>query len=97
MQLFPNSSPLFGLMALLRSMCSKTCRAAEATSTVAAFPPGAQDVLVSIVGKMFLLLSHNFFGLFVLQGSYGHYCSDTLLSFAIYISEVIIVVGVSRW
>jgi len=27
---------------------------------VAAFPPGAQDVFVSIVGKMFLLLSHNF-------------------------------------
>jgi len=27
---------------------------------VAAFPPGAQDVLVGDVGKMFLLLSHNF-------------------------------------
>ena len=27
---------------------------------VAAFPPGAQDVFVSSVGKMFLLLSHNF-------------------------------------
>jgi hypothetical protein len=47
MQLFPNSSPLFGLMALLRSMCSKTCYAAEVTSMVAAFPPGAQDVFVS--------------------------------------------------
>ena len=47
MQLFPNSSPLFGLMALLRSMCSKTCYAAEIMSMVAAFPPGAQDVSVS--------------------------------------------------
>ena len=56
---------------------------------VAAFPPGAKDVLVSIVGKMFLLLSYNFLGLFVLPGSSGHYCSDILLSFAIYIAEVI--------
>ena len=56
----PTVPPLFGLMALLRSMCSKTCHAAEATSMVAAFPPGAQDVFASIVGKMFLLLSHEF-------------------------------------
>jgi len=27
---------------------------------VVAFPPGAQDVFVSIVGKIFLLLSHKF-------------------------------------
>jgi len=27
---------------------------------VAAFPPGAQDVVVSGVGKIFLLLSHKF-------------------------------------
>jgi len=47
MRPFPNSSPLFGLMALLRSMCSKTCHAADAASMVAAFPPGAQDVVVS--------------------------------------------------
>jgi len=56
----PNSSPLFGLMALLRSICSKTCHDVEAMSMVAAFPPGAQDVFVSIVGKMFLLFSHFF-------------------------------------
>ena len=55
----PNSSPLFGIMALLRSMCSKTCHAAEAASMVAAFHPGAQDVLVSGIGK-FLVLSHKF-------------------------------------
>ena len=53
MQPFPNSSPLFGLMALLRSMCSETCHAAEAASMVAAFPPSAQDVFVSIIGKNF--------------------------------------------
>jgi len=58
MRPFPNSSPLFRLMALLRSMCSKTCHAAEVASMVAAFPPGAQDVFVSGVRKMFLVLSH---------------------------------------
>ena len=60
MRPFPNSSPLFGLMALLRSMCSKTCHAAEAASMVAAFPPGAQDVFVSVFEKIFLLPSHLF-------------------------------------
>jgi len=56
----PNSSPLFRLMALLRSMCSKTCYAAEAASMVAAFPPGAQDVVISGVGRLFIVLGQNF-------------------------------------
>ena len=60
MQPSPNSSPLFGLMALLRSMCSKTCHAAEAAGMVAAFPPGAQDVFVSVIGKIFVLVKFFF-------------------------------------
>jgi len=38
----------------------KTCHAAESASMVAAFPPGAQEVFVSSVEKMFLLLTHEF-------------------------------------
>jgi len=79
MRPFPNSSPLFGLMALLRSMCSKTCHAADAASMVAAFPPGAHDVVVS---EYFFCLAINFLGLFILQGSSDHCCSEGFLSFA---------------
>ena len=47
---------------------------------VAAFPPGAQDVFVSVIGKFFVLLI--FFCNFALPGSYDHCCSDSLISFA---------------
>jgi len=73
---FPNSSPLFGLMALLRSMCSKTCRAAEAASMVASFSPGAQEVLVGSMVECSLYLPMNFLCVFRFSGS-----SDRFLLF----------------
>jgi len=82
MQPFPNSSPLFGLMALLRSMCSKTCRAAEATSMVAAFPLLRRMCLLAVSEKCFFYLAINFLGLFVLLGSSDHCCYESFLSFA---------------
>jgi len=61
MQPFPNSSPLFGLMALLRSMRSKTCHAAEAASMVAAFPLVRRMWLLAVLEKkIFIVLGENF-------------------------------------
>jgi len=82
MRPFPNSPPLFGLMALLRSMCSKTCHAAEAASMVAAFPLVRRMCLLAVSEKCLLYLAINFLGLFVFPGSSDPCCSENLLSFA---------------
>ena len=87
MRPFPNSSPLFGLMALLRSMCSKTCHAAEATSMVASFPLVRRMCLLALLDNCFLFLVIIFLGFFILSGSSDHCCS----------AEDIIAVWVIRW
>jgi len=61
----PNSSNLFGLMALLRSMCSKTCHAAEAASMAVAFPLVRRMCLLAVSEKYFLHLATIFLGLLV--------------------------------
>jgi len=82
MRPFPNSSPLFGLMALLRSMCSKTCYAAEAASMVASFPLVHRMWLLAVLENCFLYLVIHFLGFFVLLGSFDLCCSESFLSFA---------------
>jgi hypothetical protein len=57
---------------------------------VAAFPPGAQDVVVSCAVKLFIVLRQNFV-------SQHLPLTVVLISFVCWIAEDVIAVGVSRW